>query len=48
MEQLAPILRERLVGKVKARTAELEDYQGLVFYLLYYRYLPVFVDMIER
>jgi hypothetical protein len=48
VERLAPVLRERLAGGARASAAELEDYQGLVFYLLYYRYLPVFVDRIER
>jgi transcriptional regulator with AAA-type ATPase domain len=48
VEGLAPALRERLAGGARADAAELEDYQGLVFYLLYYRYLPVFAEQIER
>jgi hypothetical protein len=48
VERLAPELRGRLVRGAAAAAAELEDYQGLVFYLLYYRSLPVFYDLIAR
>jgi hypothetical protein len=47
-ERLAPQLRGRLAAGARARPGELEDYQGLVRYLLYYRYLPVFNDLVER
>jgi hypothetical protein len=48
VEGLAPRLRERLAGGVRARADELRAYQGLVFYLLYYRTLPVFSELVER
>jgi transcriptional regulator with AAA-type ATPase domain len=48
VEELAPRLRERLAAGARAGRAELEAYQGLVFYLLYYRSLPAFVERIEQ
>jgi hypothetical protein len=48
VERLAPELRERLACGAEASADELADYQGLVFYLLYYRSLPVFFDLIQR
>jgi hypothetical protein len=48
VERLAPELRARLARGVAAAADELEDYQGFVFYLLYYRTLPVFFDLVER
>jgi len=47
-EQLAPALRERLAAGCRPGAAELRAYQGLVFYLLYYRTLPVFTELVER
>jgi transcriptional regulator with AAA-type ATPase domain len=47
-ERLAPELRARLARGARASAEELCDYQGLVFYLLYYRYLPVFHDLVEK
>ena len=47
-ERLAPELRARLTRGARASADELRDYQGLVFYLLYYRYLDVFHDLVER
>jgi hypothetical protein len=47
-ERLAPELRARLARGARASADELRDYQGLVFYLLYYRYLHVFHDLVER
>ena len=47
-ERLASELRARLAGGARASAGELRDYQGLVFYLLYYRYLPVFHDLVEK
>jgi hypothetical protein len=48
VERLAPQLRQRLADGAKADTAELREYEGLVFYLLYYRTLPIFHGLIER
>ncbi len=47
-ERLAPELRARLIRGADASAEELRDYQGLVFYLLYYRYLDVFHDLVEK
>ncbi len=47
VEKLAPELRERLAGGVRATEAELQAYQGLVFYLLYYRTLDAFQALID-
>jgi len=41
-ERLAPELRERLATGQHGTKRELEAYQGLVWYLLYYRYIAVF------
>jgi hypothetical protein len=48
VERLAPELRDRLARRAEATADELADYQGLVFYLLYYRSLPIFFDLIGR
>jgi transcriptional regulator with AAA-type ATPase domain len=47
-ERLAPELRRRLAGGARAGEDDLRAYQGFVFYLLYYRYLAVFSDLVER
>ena len=47
VERLTPELRGRLASGVRAREAELRAYQGLVFYLLYYRNLEVFQGVVE-
>jgi transcriptional regulator with AAA-type ATPase domain len=47
-ESLAPELRGRLARGARASAEKLRDYQGLIFYLLYYRYLPVFHDLVEK
>ena len=47
-ERLASELRDRLAQGTKARADELADYQGLVWYVLYYRNEPVLADLIER
>jgi transcriptional regulator with AAA-type ATPase domain len=47
-ERFAEELRARLVEGARASREELQEYEGLVFYLLYYRYLSVFYDLIER
>jgi transcriptional regulator with AAA-type ATPase domain len=46
-EHLAPQLRRRLAGGIRAAPAELRAYRGLIFYLLYYRCLGVFGALIE-
>jgi transcriptional regulator with AAA-type ATPase domain len=46
-DHLAPQLRDRLARGAHASTEALRDYQGLIFYLLYYRYLSVFEELIE-
>jgi len=46
-EELAPRLRDRLAAGAKASRDELRAYQGLVFYLLYYRNLDVYQAAIE-
>jgi transcriptional regulator with AAA-type ATPase domain len=43
---LAEVLRERLAGKARATTGELELYQDLVAYVLYYRYQERLYDAI--
>ena len=48
VERLAPDLRERLVQGAHATAVELEAYQGLVRYLLYYRCIPAFDALIEQ
>jgi transcriptional regulator with AAA-type ATPase domain len=47
-EELAPELRVRLNRGARAAPDELADYQGLIFYLLYYRYIDVFQELVER
>ncbi len=47
-EELVPVLRQRLARGAEADAAALEAYQGLVFYLLYYRNLGVFSDLVAR
>ena len=47
-EQLAPELRGRLASGARGTRRELEAYQGLVWYLLYYRYLAVFDALLQR
>jgi transcriptional regulator with AAA-type ATPase domain len=47
-ERLAPELRARLVRGAQASAEELGEYQGLIFYLLYYRTLDVFYELVER
>jgi transcriptional regulator with AAA-type ATPase domain len=47
-ERFAEELRSRLVQGARPSREELEEYEDLVFYLLYYRYLPVFYDLVER
>ncbi len=47
-EGLARELRGRLARGVRVRGDALRDYEGLVFYLLYYRYLSAFAELIER
>ena len=46
-EELAPRLRQRLLEGARAREPQLRAYQGLIFYLLYYRNLEVFQQVIE-
>ncbi|MBW2274277.1 MAG: sigma-54-dependent Fis family transcriptional regulator [Deltaproteobacteria bacterium] len=46
--ELAPELRVRLTRGARAGAGELGDYQGLIFYLLYYRYIEVFQELVER
>jgi hypothetical protein len=46
--ELAPELRVRLSRGARASADELRDYQGLIFYLLYYRYIEAFQDLVER
>ncbi len=48
VEELAPELRARLARGERAEPEELEDYQGFVRYLLYYRALPAFVELIAK
>ena len=48
VEELAPTLRARLASGAKPSPGELEDYRGLIFYLLYYRSFSVFTKLIER
>ncbi len=47
-EKLGPELRERLAAGASPSGADLRAYQGLVFYLLYYRYLGVFSELVDR
>jgi hypothetical protein len=47
VERLAPELRRRLAEGSRASRDELRAYQGLVFYLLYYRMLPEFTALLE-
>jgi transcriptional regulator with AAA-type ATPase domain len=46
-DRLAAQLRDRLANGAHASTEALRDYQGLIFYLLYYRYLSLFEELIE-
>ena len=48
VQRLAPELRRRLAGGARATPEELADYQGFVFYLLYYRSLATFQQLIAR
>jgi transcriptional regulator with AAA-type ATPase domain len=48
VERLAPELRARLARGARPARDELRDYEGLVFYLLYYRSLPVFDELVQR
>jgi hypothetical protein len=46
-ERLAAQLRGRLAAGARATAAELRAYQGLVFYLLYYRNIGVFQECMQ-
>jgi hypothetical protein len=48
VESLAPTLRERLAGGARPGAEDLRLYQGLVFYLLYYRTLAVFTALVQK
>jgi hypothetical protein len=47
-DRLAHELRERLARGAKSRRSELRDYEGLVWYWLYYRSEPVFRELIQQ
>ncbi len=47
VEKLAPELRNRLAAGAAASREELQAYEGLVFYLLYYRTIDAFLGLIQ-